>query len=382
MESSKEVDISCYTIEDEGAVHEDETMTHVENTQVLKAPAQEETNKVSYLPLQNFDDSLLYDLGNEEEMEESLNASKPAFYDIDSDMVYNIYEFIHVGRRRWDGVGFDMDPIYDIKNHFQVLPSQLSLQVNFDFDQWQQGDDIFIDAPQTPKVDLVPCFPDDFRSYLEGFDEYSFDHLDSFHEEDYQPSLCSGVDRSKNFVCLNKDYHDIFLQPPLITLRCCVIKYVVGNYVFCIEFPLRQTLESKGWLNTSRISLSSHIFDFPLRILQSSTRSLSIPSQILGCEDILGIQFADLLIQCSEPLNFHDPFLKWIDHFPQRLTWCDFIPPTCLHELDFIISVDTIHSLTHVIFVLDLSLFWFMMKHKGRYCGTSMDWFNWSFDYT
>jgi hypothetical protein len=173
MESPKEIDLPCYTIEDEGAVHEDETMTHVEDTQVLKAPAQDKTNKVSYPPLQNFHDSLLYDLGNEEEMDESLNASKPACYDTDSDIVYNVDEFIHVGRRRWDVVGFDMDPIYDIENHFQVLSSQLSLQVTFDFNQWQQGDDIFTDAPQTPKVDLVPCFPDDFRSYLEDFDEYS-----------------------------------------------------------------------------------------------------------------------------------------------------------------------------------------------------------------
>jgi hypothetical protein len=235
---------------------------------------------------------------------------------------------------------------------------------------------------QTPKDDLVPCFPDDFRSYLEGFDEYSSEHLDSFHEEDYQPPLCSGLDRSKDIVCLKKDPCDNFLQPPPITLLCCVSRGVVGRYVFCIEFPLGQTLESKGWLNTSRISLSSQFFNFPLRVCQSSTRSLSIPSQVSDYENVLGSQLADLLSQFSEPLTFHDPFLKWIEHFPQRMTWHDFIPPTRLHELDFMISDDTIHSLTHVIFVLNLSLFWFMMKHKGRYCGTLLDWFHWSFDYT
>jgi hypothetical protein len=140
MESSNEVDIPCCTIEDEGAIYEDETMMHVEDTQVLKAPAQEET--VSYPPLQDFDDSLLYDLGNEEEMDEPLNVLNPSCYDTDSDIV-DIDEFIHVGRRKWDVVGYDMDPIYDIENHFQVLPSQLSQQITFDFDQWQQGDDIF-----------------------------------------------------------------------------------------------------------------------------------------------------------------------------------------------------------------------------------------------
>jgi hypothetical protein len=131
MESPKEVDLPCCTIEDEVAVHEDETITHVEDTQVLKAPAQEET--VSYPPLQDFDDFLLYDLGNEEEMDEPLNVLNPPCYDTDTD-IFDIDEFIHVGRRKWDVVGFDMDPIYDIENHFQVLPPHLSRQITFDFD--------------------------------------------------------------------------------------------------------------------------------------------------------------------------------------------------------------------------------------------------------
>jgi hypothetical protein len=38
--------------------------------------------------------------------------------------------------------------------------------------------------------------------------------------------------------------------------------------------------------------------------------------------------------------------------------------------------------LTHGFFVLDLSLFWFMMKHKGMYHGTLLDWLHWLFDYT
>jgi hypothetical protein len=126
MESSNEVDLPCCTVENEGATHEDEIVMHVEDTQILKAPAQEETNKVSYPPLQNFDNSLLYDVGDEEEINESLKASNPACYDTDSDMVDNIDEFIHFGRRRWDVVGYDMDPIYDIESHFQVLPLQIS----------------------------------------------------------------------------------------------------------------------------------------------------------------------------------------------------------------------------------------------------------------
>jgi hypothetical protein len=171
MESSNNIDIPCCRIEDEWETHEDETMMHVEDTKVLKAPAQEETNTVSYPPLQNFDESLLYDSGNEEEIEEPLNASNPSCYDTYSDMVNNIDEFIHVGIHKWDVVDYDMDPIYDIENHFLVLPLQLSQQGSLDFDQWQQGDDITTDTFQTPKVDLVPYFSDNFLSYLEDFDE-------------------------------------------------------------------------------------------------------------------------------------------------------------------------------------------------------------------
>jgi hypothetical protein len=377
MKALNEVDIPSCTTEDKGATHEDETITHAKNTKVLETPAQEET--VSYPPPQDFDASLLYDGEDKEEINESLNVSKPACYDTDSDKVDSIDEFIRVGRRRWDIVGHDVDPIYDIESHFQVLPLELSQQVTLD--QWQQGDEIFTRILQTPKDDLVPCFHDDFHSYLEGFDEYPSEHLDSLHKDDCQPPLCSGLDGSKDLLCLKEDPCDDFPQPPPITLPCCVSKGVVGKCVFNFEFPLGKTIESKGWLKFTSLRVSSQFFNFPLRICQSSDTSLSIPSQTSECENVLGSQCADLLSQCSEPWTFHDPFLKWIEYFPQRWTWQDFVPPTRLHELDFEISDDMIYVLTHVIFVLDLSLFWFMMKHKGRYCGTLLDWLHWSFDY-
>jgi hypothetical protein len=99
--------------------HEDKTVMHVKDTQVLEAPAQEE--KVSYPPLQDSGNCLLYDLRKEEEMGELLNDFNPPCYDTDTDIV-DFDEFIHVGRRRWDAVGYDMDPIYDIRSHLQVLP--------------------------------------------------------------------------------------------------------------------------------------------------------------------------------------------------------------------------------------------------------------------
>jgi hypothetical protein len=342
--------------------------------QILEAPTQEGLSKVSYFPFQIFNDSLSYDA----ERREVLDALNPPCYDTNTDIV-DIDKFIHVGRRRWDVVGSDIDPIYDTENNSQLFPSQLSQHITFDFEQWQQGDDIFIDAPQIPKDDLAPYPPDIFWSYLEDFDEYSSEHLDLSYEDNYLPPPCSGLARSKSVVCPKEDSHDLFLQPPLITLPCRIIKGAVGRYIFCIESPLKQTLESKGWLKTISSSLSSQCFNFPLRIFQPPTRSLLVP---LECEDVLGNQFAELSSQYSGPSTFHDPFLKWIEYFSFKLTWHGSFPPTRLHELYFVISDDMIYILTHDIFVLDLSLFWSMMKHKGRCHGTLLDWLHWLFDYT
>jgi hypothetical protein len=60
----------------------------------------------------------------------------------------------------------------------------------------------------------------------------------------------------------------------------------------------------------------------------------------------------------------------------------DFVPPSRLHELDFMTSYGMMYVPTHDLFVLDLSLFWFMMKHKGRYFDTMLGWFHWLYDYT
>jgi hypothetical protein len=88
----------------------------------------------------------------------------------------------------------------------------LSLQQSYDvpnnFDVWQQDDDIIAEVFQAPKDDLVQCSPNDFRSYLEYFDEYSFEHLDLFYEEDYQQPLCSNIDKGEDVSCLKQDTCD------------------------------------------------------------------------------------------------------------------------------------------------------------------------------
>jgi hypothetical protein len=98
-------------------------------------------------------------------------------------MVNNIDKFIHVGKCKWDLIGYDGYLIYDIEGHFQMFPLQLSYEVTTNFNIWQQGYDIAIDVFQAPKGDLVLCSPDDFQSYLEDFDDYSFEHLYLFYEE-------------------------------------------------------------------------------------------------------------------------------------------------------------------------------------------------------
>jgi hypothetical protein len=80
------------------------------------------------------------------------------------------------------------------------------------------------------------------------FDEYSTEHLDPIYEDDCQPSLCSVLDTSKDIVCLKKLTHDFLPRPHAFTLPSFSIRGVVGSYLFCVEFPSGQTLDSKGWL--------------------------------------------------------------------------------------------------------------------------------------
>ena len=171
--------------------------------------------------------------------------------------------------------------------------------------------------------------PNDFRSYLEDFDEYSFEHLDLFHEEDYQPPLCSDIDKGEDISCSEKDPCDEVFQLPSTTLSRNVTKGVVGKHVLCFKFSLRQSLllEFKGRLNTSRRSLLSQSSILPLKNCQSSPRFLLVPSQTSDYEDIQGIQPLDYLGQSIEPLIFHGPFLRWIEHFPKGLNWHNFSLP-------------------------------------------------------
>jgi hypothetical protein len=96
-----------------------------EDIRVLESPAREEVSKVSYFPLQIFNDSLSYDVESEEVLNPSCYDENDGFVDID--------KFIHVGKRKWDVIGYDGDPIYDIEGHFQKLHFP---EVNKKFSIW------------------------------------------------------------------------------------------------------------------------------------------------------------------------------------------------------------------------------------------------------
>jgi hypothetical protein len=389
MEASDEVEVSCCEIEDKEAVHEEEAPVIIpqpdEALQDPVNPAQDEENEVSYFD--SFDDALFYDSENEEGMEpldepdplclktedvegdlssdddiqilealdqeglsevhcspfqvlngylpydtkseKVLDDLTPTCYDTDTDTA-DFDEFIHVGRRSWDAAGYDLDPIYDTKDHLQTLPLQLPQQISFD--QWQQGDEVFTCSFQNTKDDPVPYLSDDFQSYLEMFDEYTAEHMDPFYEDDYRSTVVFRLGTSKDIVCLKEVTHDFSSQPPVISLPCFSIQGVVGKYLFRVEFPPGQTLDFKGWLGNT---ISNQFFNLLLMICQPSTKPLSILSLNLESEDVLGSQFTGPLSRFAEPCTFHDPFLDRIKCFSQRWTWRDFVPPTRLHELEF-----------------------------------------------
>jgi hypothetical protein len=192
------------------------------------------------------------------------------------------------------------------------------------------------------------------------------------------------VDKNEEVTSLKNDACDRIFHPPLITSPRYVTRGVVWKHVPYPESPVRKNiiLDFRGKLSASRGSLLSQFSNLPFRNGQSSFQFLLIPPRASSCEDIQGSQNSDSSSQSPEPWIFHDPFLRWIEHSPKSMHWDHLFPPTRLHELDFEISDDMICILTHDIFVLDLSLFWFMMKHKGKYQGTLLDWLHWLFDYT
>jgi hypothetical protein len=85
---------------------------------------------VNYFPFQNFNDSLSYDV----ESKEVSYFLTPSCFDKNEEFVDNIDEFINVRKRKWDVIGYDGDPIYDIEGHPQKFPLHIPHEVANNFD--------------------------------------------------------------------------------------------------------------------------------------------------------------------------------------------------------------------------------------------------------
>jgi ABC-type transporter Mla maintaining outer membrane lipid asymmetry ATPase subunit MlaF len=95
-------------------------------------------------------------------LEEPLDALDPSCYDKGDDVIDNIDEFIHVGRCKWDVIGHDGDPIFNIEDHFQLFLLQQPYVIAIDSDVWQQEDDMITDLFQPPKDELMKYSHNDF----------------------------------------------------------------------------------------------------------------------------------------------------------------------------------------------------------------------------
>jgi hypothetical protein len=220
-------------------------------------------------------------------LEEPLDALGLSCYNKSYVVLEKIYEFIHDGRHTWDVIGHDEDPIYDIEGHFQLLPLQKTYVIAIDFDVWQQGDDMITNFFQPPRDDLLQHYHG-FHSYPRGFDTHSFEHLDLFYEDHFQPPLFSNFDEGAVMICPKRDFCDETFQPPPFPSSRCVTKDAVGKHVPCPKLSPRKTnsLEFKGRLDVLRRNLTSHILGLPLSNYQASSKFLFIPSQALGSDEV------------------------------------------------------------------------------------------------
>jgi hypothetical protein len=129
-----------------------------------------------------------------------------------------------------------------------------------------------------------------------------------------------------------------------------------------------------GWEKNifSRLNVSSSYFMENCKVF---FRFLLIPSQYSG--DILVVEDEDQTspICCS-------PVQGWIDQACEDSSFHDFVPPSHLHELNSMIECGVVFLSGHDHFLLDLSLIWLIIKHKGRHFDKILGWICWLYDFT
>jgi hypothetical protein len=73
---------------------------------------------------------------------------------------------------------------------------------------------------------------------------------------------------------------------------------------------------------------------------------------------------------------FRDGLIKLVAILSSK----DFLPPTHLHEL--LSMIDHMLIYAHDYYVLDLSLLYYIIKHRGRYLDEMISWLHWLYDFT
>jgi hypothetical protein len=251
----------------------------------------------------------------------------------------------------------------------------------------QHEDKIITDLFQPLGDDLSQHSHDDPQSYPRGFETYSFEHLDLFYEEYFQPPLCSNFDEGKDMIGLEKGFSDESFQPIPFS-PCYSIIDAVGSFPSGSHFPIRnicfnlvvhcrtfqshtQGQQTLGWYNFffSRSSFIPYLaLSLPIDNLIVFLRFPLIPSRSSSGGFVA--EDGDMPL-----FDYFNLVLGWIGKGCGDTSLHDFVLPSRFHELDFMTSYGKVYVPTHEIFVLDLSLFWFMMKHMGIHFDTMLRWF-------
>ena len=155
-------------------------------------------------------------------------------------------------------------------------------------------------------------------------------------------------------------------------------------------FPSLDIKNVLGYPNHFSSSSSSKNHEVFLRFLMIPSQGFGsdILHEIQGCYilkytdqcyKMQGLHYEGLAWSKYEPsLIYCNPIQRWIEKTYECTSRHDYIPITCPCELDSVFGYGVMLVLDHHHFVLDISLFWFITKHKGRifYFVGMLGWFH------
>jgi hypothetical protein len=243
------------------------------------------------------------------------------------------------------------DPIYDIEGTYHIKDIEII-----------SSEDLFLQP-----YGSYMCQPDDMVTYL--FHPFEDDLMQHFQDA-FQPPY-SDFDR-----------HQVVAHPKKSKVHTTKQNYFHIE-TFSRDFHTKKrhflSLTMEFFSKAMPYSISSYLENH--RVFFGSI-VLSHPS---GSSDNLSEDEYELSSMYNIPLQ------RWIDQYFgytfRKDDWADgfsfqqdFLPPTHLHEFYFMIYYMCVH--THDYYVLDLSLLYYMTKHKGRHFDEMIKWFHWLYDFT